>query len=64
MTSHTQLAVTPRDRFREAVQEELIAFERRELEFARRDRAERAERLQIAGLWDGFSTVTKLSKSA
>jgi hypothetical protein len=29
MTGHTQLAVTPRDRFLEAAQKELIAFERR-----------------------------------
>jgi hypothetical protein len=47
MTGHTQLAVTPRDRFLQAAERELIAFERREREFLKRDREERAARLQI-----------------
>jgi hypothetical protein len=47
MTGHTQLAVTPRDRFLQAAEKELIAFERREGEFLKRDREERAARLQI-----------------
>ena len=47
MTGHTQLAITPRDRFLEAAQKELIAFERREREFLKRDREERAAKLQI-----------------
>jgi hypothetical protein len=47
MTGHTQLAVTPRDRFHEAAQKELIAFESREREFQKRDREERAAKLQI-----------------
>jgi hypothetical protein len=47
MTGHTQLAVTPRDRFLEAAQKELIAFERRERESLKKDREERAARLQI-----------------
>ena len=47
MTGHTQLAVTPRDRFLKAAQKELIAFERREREFLKRDREERAAKLQI-----------------
>ena len=47
MTEHTQLAITPRDRFLEAAEKELIAFERREREFLKRDREERAARLQI-----------------
>jgi hypothetical protein len=47
MTGHTQLAVTPRDRFLQAAQEELIAFERREREFSRKEREERAAELQI-----------------
>jgi hypothetical protein len=47
MTGHTQLAVTPRDRFLQAAEKELIAFERREREFLKRDREERAAKLQI-----------------
>jgi hypothetical protein len=47
MTGHTQLAVTPRDRFLEAAQRELIAFEQREREFSRKERQERAAQLQI-----------------
>jgi hypothetical protein len=47
MTGHTQLAITPRDRFLQAAQEELIAFERREHEFSRKEREERAAELQI-----------------
>lgn len=47
MTGHTQLAVTPRDRFLEAAQKELVAFERREREFSRKERQERAAELQI-----------------
>ena len=47
MTEHTQLAITPRDRFLEAAQKQLLAFERREREFRKRDRAERAAKLQL-----------------
>jgi hypothetical protein len=47
MTGHTQLAITPRDRFLETAQKELIAFEQREREFLKRDREERAAKLQI-----------------
>jgi hypothetical protein len=47
MTEHTQLAITPRDRLLEAAQKEMIAFERREREFLKRDREERAARLQL-----------------
>ena len=47
MTGHTQLAITPRDRFLEAAQKELVAFEQREREFARKEREERAEKLRI-----------------
>jgi hypothetical protein len=47
MTGHTQLVVTPRDRFLEAAQKELIAFERREREFRRKEKKERAEQLQL-----------------
>ena len=47
MTRHTQLAVTPRDRFLEAAEKELAAFEEREREFSRKERRERAAQLQI-----------------
>jgi len=47
MTGHTQLVVTSRDRFLQAAQNELIAFERREREFSKRERQERAAQLQI-----------------
>ncbi len=47
MTGHTQLAVTPRDRFIQAAEQELIAFERREREFIKKERRERAAELQI-----------------
>ena len=33
MTVHAQLAITPRDRFLQAAEKELVAFERREREF-------------------------------
>jgi hypothetical protein len=47
MTVHAQLAITPRDRFLQAAEKELVAFERREREFLKRDREERAAKLQI-----------------
>ncbi|MBR1147951.1 hypothetical protein [Bradyrhizobium sp. AUGA SZCCT0431] len=47
MTRHTQLAVTPRDRFLEAAREELAAFEEREREFSKKEKKERAAELQL-----------------
>ena len=47
MTKHAELAVTPRDRFLEAAQKELIEFERREREFSKKERKERAAELSI-----------------
>ena len=47
MTGLTQLAVTPRGRFLEAAQKELIEFERREREFSKRERQERAAELRL-----------------
>ena len=47
MTKHAELAVTPRDRYLEAAQKELIEFERREREFSRKERKERAAELSI-----------------
>jgi hypothetical protein len=47
MTEHTELAITPRDRFLKAAEKELIAFERQEREFLKKDREERAAKLQF-----------------
>lgn len=47
MTGHAQLAITPRDRFLEAAQKELDAFERKESEFRRKLREERAAQLGL-----------------
>ena len=55
MTGHTQLAVTPRDRFLEAAQRELTAFERREREFSKKEREERAAELRIPPINSDFT---------
>ena len=47
MTAHTRLALTSRDRFQEAVEKEMIQFERRENEFRKKDREERAAELHL-----------------
>jgi hypothetical protein len=47
MMGHTQLAITPRDRFLQTAQKELVAFEQREREFSKKERQERAAELQI-----------------
>ena len=47
MTGLTQLTTTTRERFLEAAQKELAAFERREREFSKKERQERAAELQI-----------------
>jgi hypothetical protein len=47
MTDHTHLAITARDRFLQAAEKELIAFERREREFLKMSREERAAKLQL-----------------
>ena len=43
MTGHSELAITPRDRFLEAAKSELVAFETKEREFRKKIRKERAE---------------------
>jgi hypothetical protein len=45
-----QLVETPRDRFLEAAEKELIACELREREFSKKLRRERAEELHIPAL--------------
>jgi hypothetical protein len=47
MTGHSQLAATSRDRFLQAVQKELEAFEQREREFIKEEREERARQLRL-----------------
>lgn len=42
-----QLEMTPRDRVLEAARKELVKFERRESEFRRKDREERAAELRL-----------------
>lgn len=44
---HTEIAATSRDRFMRAAEKEMAKFERREIEFRRKDRDERAAELQI-----------------
>jgi hypothetical protein len=52
---HTQLAITPRDRFLETAQKELAAFERREREFSKKERQEWAAELQILAYRSGLT---------
>jgi hypothetical protein len=52
MTEQTYAAATARHRFLYAVQKELAEVERREREFSRADRQERAAELQITGSSD------------
>jgi hypothetical protein len=47
MTGSSQFAEAPRDSFLEAAQKELIAFERKEREFRRKAKQERAAELQL-----------------
>jgi hypothetical protein len=47
MMGHTQIAVTSRDRYMQAAQKEMAKFERREIEFRKQDRKERAAELQM-----------------
>jgi hypothetical protein len=45
-----QLIETPHDRFMEAAQREMIAFERKEREFRKKEKQERAEQLDMPAL--------------
>ena len=47
MTEHTSLAVTPRERFLDEAQRELIAFERKERAFKKWVKQEEAEQLKL-----------------
>jgi hypothetical protein len=48
MTVRNQLGTTPRDRILEEARKELVEFERREIEFRKRDREERAAELRLS----------------
>jgi hypothetical protein len=47
MMGHTQIAVTSRERFMQAVNEELTRFEQKETEFRRNERKDRAAELNM-----------------
>ena len=47
MMGHTQIAVTARERFMQAVNEELARFEQKETEFRRHERRDRAAELNM-----------------
>ena len=47
MTGSSELATTRRDQFLEAAKKELIAFEKKEREFRKSVRKERAKRLRL-----------------
>ncbi|WP_439375799.1 hypothetical protein ACRQ5Q_15605 [Bradyrhizobium sp. PMVTL-01] len=47
VTEPTQLGMAPKDRLLDAARKELIAFERREMEFRKKDREERAAELRL-----------------
>jgi hypothetical protein len=47
MTDRDQLGMTPRNHLLEATRKELVEFERREIEFRKKDREERAAELGL-----------------
>ena len=47
MMEHTHMSATSRDRFMKAAEKEMAKFERREMEFRKVDRKERAAELRI-----------------
>jgi hypothetical protein len=48
MMEHTHMSATSRDRFIQAAEKEMAKFERREMEFRKKDREERAAELRIS----------------
>lgn len=50
VTMTGQSIETPRESFKEAAQREMLAFERKEREFRKRDKQERAQQLDIPAL--------------
>jgi hypothetical protein len=59
MTEHNQALQTSRERFLEAAQKELAAFERKESEFRKQVRKERAVQLNLPAVQHAL--VTSLS---
>jgi hypothetical protein len=55
MRRESRLAETALDRFLEAAQKELIAFERRERGFCKKDKEERAAELRIPAVMKNFN---------
>jgi hypothetical protein len=47
MTDHIELSLNPRDKFLVAAEQELVAFERREREFRKKLKRERATELPM-----------------
>jgi hypothetical protein len=62
MTEHTPLARTPRERFLEAARKEMVDFERREDEFRRKDKAERAADLRLPLTGPKFTQIEPVSR--
>jgi hypothetical protein len=56
MAEHSVIGATSRDRFMQAAQNEMAKFERREIEFRKKDRAERAAELRISAGKDDTTT--------
>jgi hypothetical protein len=56
MAEHSVIGATARDRFMQAAQNEMAKFERWEIEFRKKDRAERAAELRIPTGKDETST--------
>jgi hypothetical protein len=52
MTDHAQLESTPRDRLLNAAEKEVVAFERREREFRKKEQRERAAELPMPAIKD------------
>jgi exonuclease III len=47
IAGHTEIAITPRDRFLQAAEKEMAKFERQEREFRKKERADRAAELHL-----------------
>jgi hypothetical protein len=47
IAGHTEIAITPRDRFLQAAEKEMAKFERQEREFRKKERADRAAALHL-----------------
>jgi hypothetical protein len=54
-----EATMTSRERFKQLTNEELSAFERRELEFQRKDRQERAAQLRMVWKADDSSDIRR-----